>query len=357
MIESEKKHLTKILNNYLDLNRKVLEEKTINDLELYADLRKKIKTIEVLATTFRMYLTKEKELKEWKIITKTSNNFDEGFKEINRLEEELKVLYQQIQKIKKQSNKEDKNNTIVEIRGAAGGKEANLFAKNLFDMYTNFCKNKSWSYEIWETNKTEGGGYSLIIFLIKNKEAYSLLKYEAGVHRVQRIPKTESMGRVHTSTATVAILTEKIVDDFSINNQEIRIDTFRSSGAGGQHVNTTDSAVRITHLPTGIAVSCQEGRSQHDNKEKALNILKIRLFQQKQTNLEKERIGSRNKQIGEGERSEKIRTYNFLQNRVTDHRISWTYKNIEQIFNGKLGILLDKLTLLNSSWSCEKTKK
>lgn len=349
MLESEKQHLNKILTRYLKLSSDLTKEKVIADFDLYTQIKKEHKAIEKLALTFQHFLNKEKELTEWKEIAQKEVSLkNEALTEIVRLEEDLKKIYQKIENIQKKETAAEDNNTIIEIRGAVGGREANLFAGVLFTMYTNFCRNKKWKYEIWEFNKTEAGGYSLIILLIKNKNAYSLLKHEAGVHRVQRVPKTESMGRIHTSTATVAVLEEKTIDDFPIDNQEIKIETFRSSGAGGQHVNTTDSAVRVTHLPTGLSVSCQEGRSQHDNKDKALKVLRARLFHQKQQQLNKANVQSRNQQIGEGERSEKIRTYNFLQNRVTDHRINWSYKNIEHIINGKLDVLLSKLTILDS---------
>ena len=349
MLDSERKYLNKILLQYLELVSQLNQEKVIADLNQYTKIKREIKTVESLALRFQNFLKIEQELKEWKEIMQNESNLkNEAGKEINRLEKEWKSTYEQIQNIQNQKQKKEGNNVIVEIRGAAGGQEANLFAGDLFNMYINFCKLKKWKYEIWELNPTESGGYSLIIFLIKDKTAYSMLKHEAGVHRVQRVPKTESIGRVHTSTATVAILEEKTIDDFPIDNQEIRIDTFRSSGAGGQHVNTTDSAIRVTHLPTGLSVSCQDGRSQHDNKDKALKVLRARLFQRKQKQLDKENIKSRNQQIGEGDRSEKIRTYNFLQNRVTDHRINWSYKNIEHIMSGRLDVLFSKLSILNS---------
>lgn len=349
MLPSQKKYLAKVLARYQELIQQLAEKSVIANLNLYTKIKKEIKLIEDLALNFQMFCQIEVELTEWKgIVEKELILWDEGLKEISRLEAELSTIETKIQNLQATKLEAKQKHTIIEIRGAVGGREANLFAGDLFNMYINFCKAKKWKYEIWELNKTEAGGYNLIIFLIKNATAYSSLKYEAGVHRVQRVPKTESMGRVHTSTATVAVLEEKNVEDFPIADQEIRVDTFRSSGAGGQHVNTTDSAVRVTHLPSGLSVSCQEGRSQHDNKDKALKVLRARLFQKKQTQLNQENVQSRNQQIGEGERSEKIRTYNFLQNRVTDHRINWSYKGIEQIVNGKLDILLTKLTVLQS---------
>lgn len=350
MLKSEREYLNKKLKQYLDLVAKLSKKAVIADLNLYTKIKKESKTIEKIALTFQKFLQKEQELQEWKdLVNREITLKIEGKKEITLLEKELINLYQKIQSISKDENKQKGNNTIIEIRGAVGGKEANLFAGDLFNMYTNFCELKKWKYEVWEANATEEGGYSLIILHIKNKDVYPLLKHEAGVHRVQRIPKTESSGRIHTSTATVAVLEEKTVEDFPIDNQEIRIDTFRSSGAGGQHVNTTDSAVRVTHLPTGLVVSCQEGRSQHDNKDKALKVLRSRLFQKKQSENTKKNVYSRNQQIGEGERSEKIRTYNFLQNRITDHRINWSYKNIDHVLGGKLDILLAKLRILDTN--------
>ncbi len=228
------------------------------------------------------------------------------------------------------------NHIIVEIRAGTGGEEAALFAADLFKMYSRFAERQGWKTNILSSSRSNLNGYKEIIFEIKGDRVYNLLKQESGVHRIQRIPKTEKSGRIHTSTATVAILPAASEIEIKINPHDLRIDTFRATGHGGQHVNVTDSAVRITHLPTGITVSCQDERSQHKNKEKALTILKARLLENKKQRQESTLHHQRKQQIGTAERAEKIRTYNFPQNRITDHRIKKTWHNIEEILDGRL---------------------
>ena len=257
-------------------------------------------------------------------------------KRIEELEQELKILL-----LPKDPN--DERNVIVEIRGGAGGEESALFSAVLFRMYSMYAEKKGFKIEIINANETEIGGYKEISFMIEGEGAYSRFKYESGVHRVQRVPETESQGRVHTSTTTVAVLPEAEDVELEIDPNDLKIDTFRSSGAGGQHINKTSSAIRITHLPTGMVVECQDERSQYKNKDKALKVLKSRLLKEKQDKQASEIAENRKMQVGTGDRSERIRTYNYPQGRVTDHRIGLTLYKLEEILNGSLDEVIDAL--------------
>ncbi|WP_434756816.1 peptide chain release factor 1 [Borrelia puertoricensis] len=239
----------------------------------------------------------------------------------------------------------DSKNTIIEIRAGTGGEEAALFAHNLYEMYIKYSEKKKWKTELINFNETELGGFKEVSFEIKGKEVFKKLKHESGVHRVQRVPITESNGRLQTSAATVAVLPEVEETDIEINEKDLRIDVYRSSGAGGQHVNTTDSAVRITHLPTGIVVQCQNERSQHKNKDQAMKILRARLYKFEDLKKQEQRSNDRKQQVGSGDRSERIRTYNFPQNRVTEHRANISLYKLEDIMQGELDLLLDTLAL------------
>ena len=255
---------------------------------------------------------------------------------LSTLEKEIEILL-----IPKDPN--DGKDVIVEIRGAAGGDEGNIFAGDLYRMYVKYAESQGWKIEILEAQDSEAGGYSLISFMIKGEGVYSKLKFESGSHRVQRVPKTETQGRVHTSTATVLVMPEAEEVDFELNPSDLRIDTYRASGAGGQHINKTDSAVRITHIPTGVVTTSQDGRSQHDNRDKAMRAMRTKLYEMKLREQE-EAIGSeRRSKIGTGDRSEKIRTYNYPQNRVTDHRIGLTIQQLDRIMEGKLDDIIEAL--------------
>lgn len=254
------------------------------------------------------------------------------------LEEELKIML-----IPKDPN--DNKNTIVEIRAGTGGDEAALFAADLFRLYTRFAERNNWKREIMQMNDTGIGGYKEIIFSVIGKGAYGFMKYESGVHRVQRVPKTEAGGRVHTSAATVAILPEAEEAEIEINEGDLKIDTFRASGAGGQHVNKTESAIRITHLPTGLVVSCQDEKSQHQNRLLGMKVLRSRLLAQEQDRLAHERASARKSMVSTGDRSAKIRTYNFPQGRITDHRINYTAYNLESVMDGDIAELIEQLKL------------
>jgi peptide chain release factor 1 len=239
----------------------------------------------------------------------------------------------------------DGRNVVLEIRAGAGGDEAALFASDLFRMYARYAERRGWRVELISSSETDGGGFKEVVAAIAGKDAFGHLKFESGVHRVQRVPETEAQGRVHTSTATVAVLPEAEEADVQIDSKDLRIDVMRASGAGGQHVNRTESAVRITHLPTGLVVSCQDEKSQHKNKARALGVLRSRLYDLKQQQLDAERSAQRRGQIGSGERSEKIRTYNFPQNRVTDHRIGLTLHRLDRVIDGELDEIVESLAL------------
>ncbi len=298
-------------------------------VEKYKEYEKTIKTIEDSKELLKENL--DPELKEM-----AQMDLNEAQENIKKLEEELKIML-----LPKDPN--DEKNTIIEIRGGTGGEEAALFAADLFRMYSRYAERKNWKLDIMNLNETDIGGIKEISFSIEGYGAYSRLKYESGVHRVQRIPSTESGGRIHTSAATVAVLPEAEEVDIQIDPNDIRIDVYRSSGPGGQSVNTTDSAVRITHIPTGLIVSCQDEKSQLKNKEKGMKILRARLYDMYQNEKDSERAQERKSQIGSGDRSERIRTYNFPQGRVTDHRIGYTVYRLEEFLDGDIEEMIDKL--------------
>ncbi len=262
-----------------------------------------------------------------------------------RLEKEIDQLCEEIKFLLLPKDENDDANIIMEIRAAAGGEESALFATELMRMYTYYAEAHRWKIEISDVNETELGGIKEATFFIKGKGAYSRLKYEAGVHRVQRVPETESQGRIHTSTATVAVLPEVEEVDFEILDSDLRVDTYRASGAGGQHINKTDSAIRLTHLPTGIVVTCQDERSQIKNREKAMRILQSKLYELYQGEKDKEFKDSRRAQVGTGDRSERVRTYNYPQGRVTDHRVNVSSYDLEGVLNGSLDLFIDALIL------------
>ncbi|MHC2994377.1 MAG: peptide chain release factor 1 [Candidatus Atribacteria bacterium] len=264
--------------------------------------------------------------------------------EMEKLKEKKTNLEKELKELVFPEDPYDKKNIIVEIRAGAGGDEAALFVEDLFRMYSRFAENNGWNAEVMSSNPTEIGGFKEIIFGITGKEVYKRLKHESGVHRVQRVPITESSGRIHTSTVTVAILPEAEEVELKVNPNDLKIDRYRSTGPGGQSVNTTDSAVRITHIPTGIVVTCQDEKSQHKNKAKALKILRARLLDQMEREKHKEIAQKRKNQVGTGDRSERIRTYNFPQNRITDHRINLTLHNLEEVLEGNLDNLIRVLS-------------
>lgn len=333
---------------YEEINNKLMDPDIINDQALYTSLMKEYKNITPIIEKFREY-KKAKESFDEAVELLEAGGLDKDFKEMvqfqydeskeqeEALTEELKILL-----LPKDPN--DDKNVIIEIRGGAGGEEASLFANSLYRMYTMYAESKGWKIEVLSANETELGGYKEISFSVQGEGAYSRLKYESGVHRVQRVPETESQGRVHTSTVTVAVLPEADDVEFEINEAtDLKIDVFRASGAGGQHINKTESAVRITYLPTGLVVECQDERSQHKNKEKAMKVLRSKLYEEQQRAQENEIAAVRRSQVGTGDRSERIRTYNYPEGRVSEHRIGLTIYRLEQFLNGNMDEVIDAL--------------
>ena len=330
---------------YSELNRKLYEPSVAADPEAYQMIMKEIKSIEEIVLTYRDYKaavqTEQDSLEileggDSELRELAQMELDEAKEKIEELSEQLKILL-----LPKDPN--DDRNVIVEIRGGAGGEESALFSAVLFRMYTMYAEKRGYRVEVVNVNETELGGYKEISFMIEGDGAYSRFKYESGVHRVQRVPETESQGRVHTSTTTVAVLPEAEDVELEIDPKDLKIDTFRSSGAGGQHINKTSSAIRVTHIPTGTVVECQDERSQYKNKDKALKVLKSRLLKEKQDKQASEIAADRKSQVGTGDRSERIRTYNYPQGRLTDHRIGLTLYKLEDILNGNLDEVIDAL--------------
>ena len=335
--------LETILNRYNELNAELTKMEVINDVKLMTSLSKEASSLETVVNLYKRYKEVLKNLEEAKELVNDPEMAELAKEDINNLEAEKVDLEKklEVELIPKDPN--DDKNIIVEIRGAAGGDEANIFAGDLFEMYSRYADSKGWRIEITNAEEGTAGGYSQIEFMVKGENVYSKLKYESGAHRVQRVPVTESQGRVHTSTATVLVMPEITDVDVEVKEEDLRIDVYRSSGAGGQGVNTTDSAVRITHIPTGIVVTCQNERSQLKNKEKALEILKSRIYDE-EIRKQEEAVGSeRRSKIGTGDRSEKIRTYNYPQNRVTDHRINLTLMQLDRIMQGDIDKLIEAL--------------
>ena len=331
---------------YSELNSRLYEPSVASDPEEYQKIMKEIKSIEELVQTYREYKSAVQSEKESLEILEDSSDselkelaqaeLDEAKENIEKLSEQLKILL-----LPKDPN--DERNVIIEIRGGAGGEESALFSAVLFRMYSMYAEKRGYKVEVINANETELGGYKEISFMVEGEGAYSRFKFESGVHRVQRVPETESQGRVHTSTTTVAVLPEAEDVELEIDPKDLKIDTFRSSGAGGQHINKTSSAIRITHLPTGTVVECQDERSQYKNKDKALKVLKSRLLKEKQDKQASEIAENRKSQVGTGDRSERIRTYNYPQGRLTDHRIGLTLYKLEDILNGNLDEVIDAL--------------
>ena len=315
-------------------------------------LGKKHVELEPIITAFNEYKRISREIDESRQIL--SSETDEDMRamakeEMSSLEEMLPPLERAIRVLLLPKDRDDDKNVVIEIRGGTGGEEAALFAADLFRMYTRFAERESWRVEILDANETGIGGYKEIVFRIEATGAFSRLKYESGVHRVQRVPVTEAGGRVHTSAATVAVLPEAEDVDVDIRTEDLKIDTYRSGGAGGQHVNMTDSAVRITHLPTGIVVTCQDERSQIKNRAKAMQFLRTKLYDVELRKRQDAMAAERKGQVGSGDRSERIRTYNFPQNRITDHRIGLTLHRLDQVMEGDLHEIIEALTLADQA--------
>lgn len=345
---------------YDEINEKLTDIEVINDNKQYAALMKEIKSLTPLVEKYREYSKAKADFDEAKEML-DEGGLDKDFKEVvqaqleenkalcEKYEEELKILLLP-------KDPDDDRNVIVEIRGGAGGDEAALFANSLYRMYSMYAQLKGWKTEVVNANPTELGGFKEISFSVEGEGAYAKLKYESGVHRVQRVPETETQGRIHTSTITVAVLPEMEEVDVEINPADLEFQTYRSSGAGGQHINKTESAIRIIHHPTGVVVECQEERSQYKNKDKAMKMLYTKLYEKKLQDATNKIAEERKIQVGTGDRSERIRTYNYPQSRVTDHRIGLTLYKLEQILNGDCDELFDALAIADRAAKLASSK-
>ena len=343
MNESMLDRLVSMENRYEELGHMLMDPDIGTDIKKMTDVTKEQASLQAAYDLFQEY----KEVKDGidgakELMKENDPEIKEMAKmELDELEERMPDIIKKLELIPKDPN--DNKNVIMEIRGAAGGDEGNIFAGDLYRMYVKYAESQGWKVEVMEAEESEAGGFSLISFNVIGDGVYGKLKYESGSHRVQRVPKTETQGRVHTSTATVLVMPEMEEVDVQINKSDLRIDTYRASGAGGQHINKTDSAVRITHLPTGIVATSQDGRSQHDNRDKAMKALVARVYDYFQSQQTEAIDSERKSKVGTGDRAEKIRTYNYPQNRVTDHRIGLTIQQLDRIIEGKLDDIITAL--------------
>ncbi len=338
--------LEQLLERYDELSAMLSDAETISNQNLFRSYSREYAEIEPVVQSYRQYQQASDELEEAKMMLKDKDSEirEMASEETVTLEPRLRELDSELQFLLLPKDPNDSHNVFLEIRAGTGGHEAAIFAGDLYRMYHRYAENNKWKLEIVNERRGEHGGYKEIIVRIEGKDVYGKLKFESGAHRVQRVPQTESQGRIHTSACTVAVLPEsEEIDEINIEKSDLRIDTYRASGAGGQHVNKTDSAVRLTHLPTGIVVECQDERSQHKNKAKAMGLLQAKLLDQAQQAQSNEQAETRRNLVGSGDRSEKIRTYNFPDGRVTDHRINLTLHRLSQTMTGDLGPIIDVL--------------
>lgn len=340
--------LSAVESRYEQIGVELTRPETVSDNELFRKLMKEHSELTPIVEKYRQYRCTLDTLNESEQLL-SDGNLDKDFKELVEQElieakENIAIYTDELKILLLPKDPNDDKNVIVEIRGGAGGEEAALFAGSLFRMYTMYAESKHWNVDITNENETELGGYKEVSFMIEGAGAYSRFKYESGVHRVQRVPDTETQGRIHTSTVTVAVLPEADEVEFELNPADLKIDTFRSSGAGGQHINKTSSAIRVTHIPTGTVVECQDERSQFKNKDKALKVLRARLYDAEKAKHDEAIASDRRSQVGTGDRSERIRTYNFPQGRVTDHRIGLTLYKLDSVMNGDIDEIVDSLT-------------
>ena len=339
--------LGKVEQRYEDIHKLLCDTEVVSDMDQYKKLMQELKHLTPIVEKYREYIKATETLREAKALL-DAGGMDKDFhdmvqEEYDQSKEDCERSYEALKILLLPKDPNDDKNVIVEIRGGAGGEEASLFANSLFRMYAMYAEAKGWKTDILNANETELGGFKEISFMIEGEGAFSRFKFESGVHRVQRVPETESQGRIHTSTVTVAVLPEAQEVDIEINPADLQIDTYRSGGAGGQHVNKTESAIRITHLPTGTVVECQDERSQYKNKDRAMKILRSRILEAEREKQTEAIAGERKSQVGTGDRSERIRTYNYPQGRVSDHRIGLTLYKLEAILNGDLDEIIDAL--------------
>jgi peptide chain release factor 1 len=350
--------LQSLADRYEKLSELLCDPDVANDPKRLREYSKEQSDLQEAYTAYTEYKEVLAQLDDAKAML--GEKLDDEMREMVKLEiEELTArraaLEERIRVLMLPKDPNDDKNVIIEIRGAAGGDEAALFAADLYRMYTKYADSQGWRVELLEANESDLGGFKEVIFMVSGKGAYSKLKFESGAHRVQRVPVTESGGRIHTSTSTVAVMPEVEEIEVEILDKDIRIDTFCSSGAGGQSVNTTKSAVRVTHIPTGIVATCQDGKSQNDNKAKALQVLRARIYDMRRQEEEAKYAGERKSKVGTGDRSERIRTYNFPQSRVTDHRIGLTLHKLDAIMNGELDEIINALTLTEQAELLEQS--
>ena len=339
--------LIEVKRRYEEINQLLMDPTVINDNTRYRNLMKEYKNLTPLIEKFDQYTQAKENFEEAQMMLE-EGGLEPDFKEMVQMQydeskEQLEVYSQELKILLLPKDENDDRDVIIEIRGGAGGEEAALFAYNLYRMYNMYADSKGWKTEILSLNETELGGFKEVSFSIEGEGVYSRFKFESGVHRVQRVPDTETQGRIHTSTVTVAVMLEVDDVEIDINPNDLTIDTLRSSGAGGQHVNKTSSAIRVTHLPTGLVVECQDERSQHKNRDKALKVLRSRLYDIEKQKQDAEVAQERKSQVGTGDRSERIRTYNYPQGRLTDHRIGLTIYRLEQVLNGDIDEVIDAL--------------
>ena len=342
-----KEKITEIIKHFELVEKQFSDPQIINNPDRLKNLAKERRRLEPIVLKGKEYLEIIKEIQDSKFLLDGED--DElillAKEELIELELKIKIVEDKLKLLLIPRNPNDDKNTIIEIRAGTGGDEAALFAADLFRMYSHFSENERLSLKIIDANETGIGGMKSITFLLKGEGAYGKLKFESGVHRVQRVPKTEASGRLHTSAATVAVLPEAEEADIEIRDEDLKIDTYRASGAGGQHVNKTESAIRITHIPTGLVVTCQDEKSQHKNRSAAMKVLRSRLLAAEEERISKERAETRRSLVSTGDRSAKIRTYNFPQNRVTDHRINLTTHDLENMMNGHLSNFIEQLQI------------
>ena len=352
MKKSIVKKLALIQEQYHSIANQLADEGVQSDGKKMVELSKEFSRIEPVVVLFEKYqsLEEEKEAAEELLKDDDGSMSDLAKEEIDSISEELLRIEDEITPMLLSSDPRDGSNVFLEIRAGTGGDEAAIFAGDVFRMYARFCEKNGWSLEILNQNETGQGGFKEVIAKVEGSGVFSKLKFESGTHRVQRIPKTESQGRIHTSACTVAIIAEADeMNEVEISNSDLRVDTYRASGAGGQHVNKTDSAVRLTHIPTGIVAECQDNRSQHKNRAKALSLLKAKIYDMEQKKIQDQQAEERKMLVGSGDRSERIRTYNYPQGRITDHRINLTQYNLAEFMEGDLETMIDSLVQENAA--------